>query len=112
MTHNEPDTEGFGGFHDQNVRTQGGKRIGVLVSPDYWRWSVDPKPGLTTGTPETFVSAHVIVVKTAFSGDFTTKTCALRVVTFTGGCTHYSASAGFGVGIRTPRLGATRKSRN
>ena len=24
----------FGGFHDNNVRTQRGKRIGVLVSPD------------------------------------------------------------------------------
>ena len=35
----------FGGFHDNNVRTQRGKRIGVLVSPDCSRWFVGPKPG-------------------------------------------------------------------
>ena len=35
----------FGGFHDNNVRTQRGKRIWVLVSPDCSRCFVGPKPG-------------------------------------------------------------------
>ena len=45
-------------------------------------------------------------------GGFDDQNARTQVVTFAGGRTDYSVSAGVGMGVRTPRLGATRKSRN